>query len=535
MSDLFRSTHQQIARDRTGRQAWLLLIPSVLMVLWGAWMYLSRISVYASTDQARVEVAQTAFIVQAPISGRVVKSHLVLGGEVRRGSVLVELEAEPQQLRVDQEKSHHDALEMQVSNLREQIATEQATLLSERGAGDATTQEALADLSKAQDAAGLSRKEADQKAMLLQNGLASKMDAERAQVEFKEKSSELLAARQAVAKARRQQAMQGGERKLRIQALNKEIAEIEGELAASESTLEQLQHELGAHQIIASGDGHLGEVAPLRGSFVREGDRLAAIVPNGLLRVVAGFPPSEAIGRVRKGQKAWLRLDGFPAAEYGPIIAHVVSVGNEVRDGRVQVDLALQPNPRIPLQHGLPGELDVEVDRISPASYLLRKAADIWLGLLRKPQPTKSRQASPAIVNHVPPPAHSRNCADLSCGLRAGLSCCLARGLRTAGQLWPLARGLPDFSGRHLHRHHGTTRQPLRAGGGTNRGSSRSRSDSGSRRSPGYRGGAPAQRLHAFRGAVAQNRRQGADDGSDAGPGAGRRSMRLRENCTSTK
>ncbi|MGB6943754.1 MAG: HlyD family efflux transporter periplasmic adaptor subunit [Bryobacteraceae bacterium] len=381
MSDLFRSTHQQIARDRTGRQAWLLLIPSVLMVLWGAWMYLSRISVYASTDQARVEVAQTAFIVQAPISGRVVKSHLVLGGEVRRGSVLVELEAEPQQLRVDQEKSHHDALEMQVSNLREQIATEQATLLSERGAGDATTQEALADLSKAQDAAGLSRKEADQKAMLLQNGLASKMDAERAQVEFKENFSELLAARQAVAKARRQQAMQGGERKLRIQALNKEIAEIEGELAASESTLEQLQHELGAHQIIASGDGRLGEVAPLRaGSFVREGDRLAAIVPNGLLRVVAGFPPSEAIGRVRKGQKAWLRLDGFPAAEYGPIIAHVVSVGNEVRDGRVQVDLALQPNPRIPLQHGLPGELDVEVDRISPASYLLRKAGGYLAG-----------------------------------------------------------------------------------------------------------------------------------------------------------
>jgi len=138
---------------------------------------------------------------------------------------------------------------------------------------------------------------------------------------------------------------------------------------------------LGAHQIVASGDGRLGEVAPLRaGSFVREGDRLAAIIPDGLLRVVASFPPSEAIGRVRKGQKAWLRLDGFPAAEYGPIVANVVSVGNEVRDGKVQVELALQPNPRIPLQHGLPGELDVEVDRISPASYLLRKAGGYLAG-----------------------------------------------------------------------------------------------------------------------------------------------------------
>jgi multidrug resistance efflux pump len=228
MADLFHATNQQIARDRTRRQALLLLIPTVLMVLWGAWMYLARISVYASTDQARVEVAQTAFIVQAPISGRVLKSHLALGDEVKRGSVLVELEAEPQELRVDQEKAHREALEMQASNLRQQIATEQGTLVSERGAGDATTQEALADLEKAQDAAEFSHKEADQKAMLAQNGLTARMDAERAQLEFKERSSELLAARQAVAKARRQQAMQGGERKLRIQALNKQIAEIEG-------------------------------------------------------------------------------------------------------------------------------------------------------------------------------------------------------------------------------------------------------------------------------------------------------------------
>jgi multidrug resistance efflux pump len=381
MPDLFRATNQQIARDRTRRQAWLLLIPAVLIVLWAAWMYLARISVYAATDQARVEVAQTAFIVQAPVSGRVLKSHLALGDEVRRGNVLVELEAEPQQLRVDQEKAHREALDMQISNLRQQIATEQATLLSERGAGDATTQEALAGLAKVQEATEFSRKEADQKAMLLQSGLTSKMDAERSQSEFKEKSSELVAARQAVARARRQQAMQGGERRLRIQALNKQIAEIEGELSASDSAMGQLEHELGAHQIIASGDGRLGEVAPLRaGSFVREGERLAAIIPDGLLRVVASFPPSEAIGRVRKGQKAWLRLDGFPAAEYGPIVANVVSVGNEVRDGKVQVELALQLNPRIPLQHGLPGTLEVEVDRISPASYLLRKAGGYLAG-----------------------------------------------------------------------------------------------------------------------------------------------------------
>jgi len=169
--------------------------------------------------------------------------------------------------------------------------------------------------------------------------------------------------------------MHGGERRTRIQSVMKEIDAAEGELAASRSTMQRLEHDLDAHRIVASGSGRLGEVAGLRpGSFVREGDRLAAIIPDGKLRVVANFDPSEAIGRVRPGQKAWLRLTGFPYGEYGSIIAYVTGVGEELRDGRVRVELSLRQNSRVPLQHGLPGILEVEVERISPVGFLMRKA-----------------------------------------------------------------------------------------------------------------------------------------------------------------
>jgi multidrug resistance efflux pump len=379
--DLFRATSHQITSDQTRRQALLLSIPAALIILWTAWMGFARINVYATTEQARVEVAQTAFIVQAPVTGRVVKSYLSLGARVKRGDVLVELESEPQQLRVDEEQAHVTALETQLSNLQDQIAIEQGTLVSERGAGDATAQEAQANLAKAEQASKFSQKEAAQKALLFHDGLVAQLDVDRFQAEADEKSSELKAARGALAKAQRQKAVQGGERRLRIETLNKESAEIQGELTTARSTVQRLQNELGSHQIRASGDGRLGEVAALRtGSYVREGDRLAAIVPDGRLRVVANFEPSEAIGRVKAGQKALLRLDGFPSAEYGPINARVVGVGNEVRDGLVRVELALQPNARIPLQHGLPGALEVEVDRISPAAYLLRKAGAYLAG-----------------------------------------------------------------------------------------------------------------------------------------------------------
>jgi membrane fusion protein (multidrug efflux system) len=51
-------------------------------------------------------------------------------------------------------------------------------------------------------------------------------------------------------------------------------------------------------------------------------------------------------------------------------------VAGEVQDGTVRVELAVGPDAarRIPLQHGLPGSVEVWVERLSPAALLLRQA-----------------------------------------------------------------------------------------------------------------------------------------------------------------
>ena len=45
-----------------------------------------------------------------------------------------------------------------------------------------------------------------------------------------------------------------------------------------------------------------------------------------------------------------------------------------MRDGRIRVELAVNRHSasRIPMQHGLPGTVQVQVERISPASLVLR-------------------------------------------------------------------------------------------------------------------------------------------------------------------
>ena len=50
------------------------------------------------------------------------------------------------------------------------------------------------------------------------------------------------------------------------------------------------------------------------------------------------------------------------------------SVANEARDGMIRVEFYLVPEAltAIPLQHGLPGTVEVEVERVSPATLILR-------------------------------------------------------------------------------------------------------------------------------------------------------------------
>jgi len=58
----------------------------------------------------------------------------------------------------------------------------------------------------------------------------------------------------------------------------------------------------------------------------------------------------------------------------------VTRVAQEVRDGKVRVELALDAHSsfRGELEHGMPGTLEIVVERLSPLSLVLRTAGE-WL------------------------------------------------------------------------------------------------------------------------------------------------------------
>ena len=213
-------------------------------------------------------------------------------------------------------------------------------------------------------------------------GLLSAAEAEAARGEAQGKRADVAAARVGIERLKAEQLAVERQKRGLLASLVRERVNLEGLRAASASTVVRRETEAERRRIRAPVSGRLGEVNAIQiGAVVREGERLASIIPQGKVRVVAEFS-APSLGRVKPGQTARLRLDGFPWTQYGYVDATVTSVASETRDQRVRVELAVRPvvDSRVPLQHGMPGAVEVEVERVAPLALLARSLGQTLSG-----------------------------------------------------------------------------------------------------------------------------------------------------------
>src|SRR5262245_38929245 len=351
-----------------------------LLGTWGAWFIGARVALYAVSDTARLEMSQAAHPVGAPVGGRVVATYLVLGREVQGGDVLVELDATAQHLQRAEAQVRMRALTPQLEALQTAIAADEQALHAAQKTARVALDEARARHREAEVAARTAEEEATLFARLQARDLSSQLEQLRAKAEVQKRRAAVDTLRLAVSRLDSDHRTQESDRHARLEGLRRDVTRLAGDMATATATVERLAHEIEGRRVRAPMTGRLGEVAELRiGSVVREGDRLAAVVPRGDLQVVADFLPPTALGRLRHGQPARLRLEGFPWTQYGSLAASVSRVASEVRNGRVRVELRVDPDDAspIPLQHGLPGTVEVEVERVTPATLMLRAAGTL--------------------------------------------------------------------------------------------------------------------------------------------------------------
>jgi multidrug resistance efflux pump len=366
------------ALDRSGRPALLTALAGVgLLAAWVAWFVLARVSVYELSRTARVEVETASHDIDAPVAGRVVKSALGLGRAVSAGDVLLELEADRYRLERDAEQTRLRVVGPQIEALRRELVEQQVAVRGEGLVAAASEQEERARQRASEALAKLKAGEQTQLEELRRTQAASALETERTAAEARQFQAESEAHTAAIGRLGSEKGLRLAARRANIARLEQEVARLDGERQVSEARARMLDQEIAIRTVRAPISGRIESVVELRpGSVVEAGARLATIVPSGTLRAVGFYDPANSVGRVRSGQRARLRLHGFPWTKYGSIPASVDRVGNEPKDGTIRVELLLRPDPgtRIPLQHGLPATAEVEVERVSPASLVLDAA-----------------------------------------------------------------------------------------------------------------------------------------------------------------
>jgi membrane fusion protein (multidrug efflux system) len=375
----FTRTGALLRADGFRGSALILLVALSLAGGWIWWFSRSEVPLYEVTGNARLETNRAGYVVQSPIDGKLVSSDLMVGRRVAVGDELARVESDLQRLQRTESRTRIGAVDAQIKALESELALSEKAAEDERRTTQSGIEVAQQQLKSAEAPAKYLEAEIERVKRLQSQGLISEREYQRTLSEAAEKRATADSLRATIGRLEREQSQRDSQRQVRHQQIRSEMTRLTGEIQTTRTSMDRLDFEIDRRVIRAPVAGVVGESAVLRpGAFLTAGQKLAAVLPEGGTIMVAQFPPASALGRIQPGQTARIRLQGFPWMQYGSLLGKVDRVAGEVRDGTVRVELAVGPSERgnIPMQHGLPGSVEIEVERISPMRLAMRLAGN---------------------------------------------------------------------------------------------------------------------------------------------------------------
>jgi multidrug resistance efflux pump len=387
MPSTFSRTLRFLDSDRRPHRLGGLLVLG-LLAGWVIWLVLARVTVYEVSTSARVEVKAAAHTVSTVVAGKIAQTNLRIGSEVAAGDVLATLDHKAEQRAIEEKQELCRALRARRHALDRQMETEEEGLAAKMQAHAVAVQEAKALITAAEAKATAAAAAMERIKKLAAVHAASAQELEQGIADAHVSQANVAAMKLSVPRLEQDRLAEESASRTRLAQLRREAAELDGEAAVEEAAIRRLEHEIELRNIRAPISGRVEEVVEFHvGAVVRAGDKLGTIVPPGEPRAVALFPAA-AVGRIRPGQAARLRLEGFPWTQYGLLRASVSAVGNEADRGLVRVELAIDADDdsQIPVQHGLPGSAEIAVEMVSPAALVLRAAGHFLAAKRSAPQ-----------------------------------------------------------------------------------------------------------------------------------------------------
>lgn len=373
----FVRSHEFLRGDGLHWPALRIVLCLVLLSSWVYWFCRAEIGVYETSDGAGIETTQEIYPVQVEAGGRVSSNFLALGRRVMAGEMLLEMDDSEQRLELNEMEARLGGIGPQMDHLRQEITNQSAALEHGKAELSEARLEAESRSREAQSRAALAGQEAEQDRELYSQGIVSGVERDRAVSNAHQQVAVADAALASAAKAEKQEHRDLEERLANIQNLERQASAFEADRQTLAAQIERLKYILDRRRVYAPVTGTLAEVESIKsGTVVETGQKVATILPSGALKVVAQFMPAAVAGRIKPGQPARLLVDRFSWSQYGAVPLTVETVGADLQDGHIKVELLVNPgfSSRIPLQHGLRGTTEVLVERATPLVIALRVA-----------------------------------------------------------------------------------------------------------------------------------------------------------------
>jgi multidrug resistance efflux pump len=307
----FHRTLAALHADRSRRPVGALTVAVVGLGAWLAWATLARVPLYRSSVHARIEASPAPTRIAAPTTGRIATVHLEMGTRVSAGDVLVELDATAERIAADKAHARAAALVPQLESIERELTADHAAGLHGGTAEIETERQILARLRA--DDADLAFAEQDllREQKLAETGASPGALRDKAKTRVEQSRAARDATQHEYESLEASHQERGDTRHAHREQLDRQHGQLVDDLAAANTEIRRVDHDLEQRTMRAPLAGTLGEVTTAQpGALLREGDVIATVVPDGRLRVVADFD-AVALGRLAPGQPARLRLDGF--------------------------------------------------------------------------------------------------------------------------------------------------------------------------------------------------------------------------------
>nr|MBP9113639.1 HlyD family efflux transporter periplasmic adaptor subunit [Polyangiaceae bacterium] len=320
-------------RDRDSATRVLTALMVLLTMGWAGWMFFGTIPVYATSTSARIEVEKRSNRIDAPSPGRLLTVFAKLGANVEANDVLFVIDHELEKKKIEEHRGRLSMIEPEMQVLERVLQARGEVIAESNREMKSAVDEGKARERSGASASALADDEAVRVKKLYATGTLTEVEWLRSLSEADRKRAEKQALSVGVERIRGEFRTRVSYEKTKIEELRRELLALDTQRRSLEANLAVLETEVQKRIVRAPLAGVIAELGEVNvGGVVKEGDRLCSILPDGALRAVGQFDPSESLGRIKKNQSAQIRLDAFPWGQYGTVRAKVTETAREVRE-----------------------------------------------------------------------------------------------------------------------------------------------------------------------------------------------------------